>query len=116
MSERSPLDGEQLPADFRTLREEEVPGPLTVADGHTLKIAESLEQLGELIDSERYALRVRRAGVVQEVRDGIAESLEQLGELIDSERYALHVRRVGVVQEVRDGIAIVSGLPDTMLD
>jgi F-type H+-transporting ATPase subunit alpha len=116
MSERSPLDGEQLPADFRALREEEVLRPLTAGDGHTPKIAESLEQLGKLIESERYALRVRRAGVVQEVRDGIAESLEQLGELIDSERYALHVRRVGVVQEVRDGIAIVSGLPNTMLD
>jgi len=71
MSERNPLDGTQLLADFRALRQEATPGPSRRDDGYLLKTAESLEQLDQLIDSEQYGLRVRRVGVVQEVRDGI---------------------------------------------
>ena len=44
------------------------------------------------------------------------ESLEQLDKLIDSSERGLRVRRVGVVQKVQDGIALVSGLPEVMVD
>ena len=83
MSEHNPPDHEKLLSDLRALAREDAPR-LPGTDGtNGLKTQQSLEQLGKLIDGERYALRVRR---------------------------------VGVVQEVGDGIAIVSGLPEVMVD
>jgi F-type H+-transporting ATPase subunit alpha len=71
MSERNPLDREQLLADLRALAEEDALRPSGTDGGNGLKTEQSLERLGKLIDSERYALRVRHVGVVQEVGDGI---------------------------------------------
>jgi len=71
MSERNPLDREQLLADLRALAKRGAPHPSGTDGANGLRTAESLEQLNKLIDSERYALRVRHVGVVQEVGDGI---------------------------------------------
>jgi len=83
MSQQSPPDARKLPADFQVLRESARPSLLEPENGYALKTDESLAQLDRLIDRKEYGLRVRR---------------------------------VGVVQEVRDGVAIVSGLPDAMVD
>ncbi len=71
-----------------------------------------LDDLRALAKEHAYQLRSFRADQALQTQ----ESLSYLERLIDEELPGLKARRVGTVQQVGDGIALVSGLPEVMVD
>ena len=83
-----------------------------MSDHDPLDKAAALAEFQTLIRKHQYQLRSRRSDPTLKT----AESLGDLEALIENVHYRLEPRRVGVVQRVGDGIAVVSGLPEVMVD